>query len=213
MKINIKLLSVLLAAPAISFSMKRDIPAWVAQADGLLEGLGNIEQALTNDVSLYQNLAKSLEDVIGDFDAIDTQRQGLVKAVQDKIEQLNNLLAQAQETAATVEQKDAYIKDLQDQLAALKDQTQKDIADLNNKVTQLTSDLDIAREGYTTLANLDIQRATDIINQLTSAKNSYQSMVDARTNFLTVLDRYSKRVADHIINEKQDFTNLTDSTK
>lgn len=166
-----------------------DKPAWECAADNILAAIEGLADALSNDSLLYDNWRGSLEQLCNEFDESDIVRQEIFASIRSGIEQtkaaLENSRSSSEAAAAA-----AYTREqnLLNQLAALRLETQAEIAYLNRLLADVSHELAETQNAYTSLIQVNQTKADALMQSLYSARGNYETMVEKRTEFLELLD-------------------------
>lgn len=166
-----------------------DKPAWECAADHVLAVIDGLAHTLANDSLLYDNWIYSLEQLRNEFDESDIVRQHIFESIRSGIEQtkvaLENSRTSSEAAAAAARARE---QNLLHQLAALRLETQAEIAYLNRLLADVIHKLAETQTAYTTLAQANQIKTDSLIRSLCLAHDNYEKMVEKRTEFLELLN-------------------------
>ncbi|MBS1986933.1 hypothetical protein JST99_03310 [Candidatus Dependentiae bacterium] len=193
-------------------------PIWAQAADSILIALEGLSDALVNDSVLYDSWRSSLEQLQDELILCDDMRQQLFDAIHAGITQAEMVIQNAR-TNSQIAAKAAHVREqyLLGQLAALRLETQTEIAYLNRLLAEVSHELAETQKAYVELSKATTTKANELVKSLAIARDNYEAMVAKRTHFLTMLNALianTKATTQTTISQaekiKQDVFNLTD---
>jgi hypothetical protein len=186
----------LLMAGCVAQSIVADLPAnWAANANYLVSASEGMKASLNEDAILYTSQQALVQSAIDKIDSNKIFRDSVFACMESKFNSLVSQLDACQElTTATIEAGNQYIQGVDQQILALKQETDAQIADLISTKTTKTALYNAWVKHFNEDLGVYASEADVILSKLNSLGDAFDSAIANRVNLSSKIDQLLSKI-------------------
>lgn len=191
---------------------------FINKVDTIIAMLRDMQESFDGDINLYQAVCKELEEMLSYFNDNEEIRRNFFETVMhwltntdDSLANLQNAYsALQQQYSDSMEEKDAQIVGLQDQLVVVQQNLEQEKISMADVIAQLHDSYNNLQSAYEVLIASNNSDNLALVEPITALSDKYNAMIKERNQSLVFIKNLKEVIKEYFSNDQQDMNYIND---